>query len=223
MPDCNYCEESFADEEAYLEHLHAAHDEGELSRIDRRRVEQEVGYEEDGGLPTGPLIIGGLLLFTMGVLVYVTFFVWGGSGTASGPMADVAQTPTNVGDAHEHGKINVTIDGQTLDFSQARFQNPQESPAFHFEGGDGSAWHVHAEGVTLEYGMATLGIDVNRTAVTYQDTTYRDSDPNTNVIVQVNNESVNPATYELSGVDSATGQGGDFVRIIVETNVSESN
>jgi len=223
MPDCNYCEESFADEEAYLEHLHEAHDKGELSRIDRRRVEQQVGYDDDGGLPTGPLIIGGLLLFTAGVLVYVTFFVWGGSSTASGPVGDVAQTPTNVGGVHEHGQINVTIDGQTLDFSQSQFQNPQQYQAFHFEGGDGSAWHVHAEGVTLEYAMATLGIDVSQDTVMYDGTTYRDSDPNTNVSVTVNGEQVDPATYELSGVGAATGQGGDFVRIHVETNVTDSN
>jgi len=220
MPDCNYCAESFADEDAYLEHLHAAHDEGELSRIDRRRVEQHVGDGGDGGFPTGPVVLGGLLLFTVGVIVYVTFFVWGGSSAATTPMGDVAQTPTNVGDAHEHGHINVTIDGQTLDFSQPRFQKPQQYPGYHFEAGDGSAWHVHAEGVTLEYAMATLGIDVTRSTVTYDGTTYRDTDPGTNVTVQVNNESVNPATYELEGVGPDNGDGGDFVRILVETNES---
>ena len=135
-------------------------------------------------------------------------------------MSDVEQTPTNVGDVHEHGRINVTIDGQTLDFSQPQFQKPQEHPGFHFEAGDGSAWHAHAEGVTLEYAMATLGIDVTETTVTYEETTYRGRDPNTNVTVQVNNESVDPATYELSGVDSPNGQGGDFVRILVELNES---
>lgn len=223
MPDCNYCEESFADEESYLDHLHAAHDEGELSRIDRRRVEQHVG-DDGGGLETGPVILGGLLLFTAGVLVYVTFFVWGGSGTAASKMLnDISQTPTNVGEAHEHGRINVTIDGQTLDFSQSRFQKPQQFRAFHFEGGDGTAWHVHAEGVTLEYAMATLGIDVSDNTVTYGGTTYRDSDPNTNVTVQVNNESVDPETYELDGVESASGQGGDYIRILVETNGSDGS
>ena len=37
MPDCDYCEESFADEDAYLDHLADVH-EGELGAIDRRRV-----------------------------------------------------------------------------------------------------------------------------------------------------------------------------------------
>jgi hypothetical protein len=211
MPDCNYCSESFDDEEEYLDHLHADHDESELSRIDRRRVEQHMGTGDGGDLPTGPLIIVGILVFTGAVLVYVTFFV-GVDGPPGGN--DVAQTPYGLDTAHGHGTIDVTIDGQTLDFSRQRYQ--LEDDAFHFEGGDGDVWHTHAQGVTLEYAMSTLGIDVNSTSVTFEGETYSARDPNTEVIIEVNGNSVNPKTYVLDGAESVSNADrGDHVRIVV--------
>lgn len=211
MPDCNYCAESFDDEEGYLEHLHADHDESELSRIDRRRVDQHTGAGEGGGFPTGPAIIVGILLFTGAVLVYVTFFVG-----VDGPPgdSDVAQTPYGLDTAHGHGLIDVTIDGQTLDFSRQRYQ--LEDDAFHFEGGDGQVWHTHAQGVTLEYAMSTLGIDVNSTSVTFDGETYSARDPNTEVAIEVNGNSVDPKTYVLDGAESASNADqGDHIRILV--------
>lgn len=211
MPDCNYCEESFDDEEAYLEHLHADHDESELSRIDSRRVEQHTGADEGGGLPTGPLIIVGILAFTGLVLVYVTFFVGGDGPPGNG---DVAQTPYGLDTVHGHGTINVTIDGRTLDFSQQQYQ--VQDDAFHFEGGNGDVWHTHAQGVTLEYAMSTLGIDVNRTTVTFDGETHSARDPNTEVVIEVDDRSVNPKTYVLDGAESASNADqGDHIRIIV--------
>lgn len=215
MPDCDYCEASFADEDSYLTHLHEAHDTDELSRIDQRRVEQAMG-DDDDERATGPIILGGLLVFTAGILVYVTFFM--GSG---GPQVDPANADRQPGAvdraSHQHGTINVTIDGQQLDFSRDRFQNPGQYPAFHFENGNGRVWHVHAENVTLEYAMATLGIGVKRDKIRYDGTTYSESDGNTNVTVLVNNRSVDPTSYVLRGVPSDTGEGGDHIEIVVTT------
>lgn len=42
MSDCRYCEQTFEEETALREHLHDAHEQDELSRIDRKRVEQYV-------------------------------------------------------------------------------------------------------------------------------------------------------------------------------------
>jgi hypothetical protein len=39
MPDCRYCDAAFEDDEKFTEHLAAAHDWEELSRIDRKRIE----------------------------------------------------------------------------------------------------------------------------------------------------------------------------------------
>ncbi len=221
MPECNYCGDSFEDGQSQLEHLRDEH-EGELGTIDRRRVEEELGTSDDsGGLPTGPLVLGLVLAVAIVIVGYV-IFVHGAGGSAgeSGTVNDisVAQMPGQPAQSeHGHGLINVTIDGQELDFSQARFQRPREFSAFHFEGGDGRVWHKHASGVTLEYAMATLGIDVSEASVTFDGTTYRDSDPGTNVTVTVNGEPVDPETYELSGASDQSPEQGDFIRIIVTT------
>jgi hypothetical protein len=221
MPECNYCGESFADEDAYLDHLAADHEEGELSRIDRRRVASHAG-DDDGGLPLGPIVIGGLILFSAAVIGYTTLFM--GDTPNQFDITQVAQTPAdNVGAVHEHGTINVTIDGETLDFSRPRFQNPQQYRAFHFEGGNGDVWHKHASGVTLEYAMKTLGIETNRTAVAYDDTLYKESDPGTEITFMVNGREVDPTTYELQGVESTANAGqGDHIRLVVRTNASGS-
>jgi hypothetical protein len=219
MPECNYCGESLGDEDAYLDHLDADHSRGDLSRIDRRRVENHAG-DDDGGLSLAPFLIGGLILFSAGVIGYTTIFM--GDTPNQYAITQVAQSPQdNVGAVHEHGTINVTIDGETLDFSQPQFQNPGQYQAFHFEGGNGDVWHKHASGVTLEYGMKTLDIEMNQSAIAYDGTIYMADDPGTSITVTVNGEPVDPATYELQGAQDTGNAGqGDHIRILVETNGS---
>ena len=52
MAECDYCSESFDGEEALLEHMRDEH-EGELGRIDQRRVADLEGEETE--VPTGPI------------------------------------------------------------------------------------------------------------------------------------------------------------------------
>jgi len=55
MPDCPYCEYSFADESDIREHLYEDHKDDDLSRIDTKRVDQYVdehGLEESDGNDT---------------------------------------------------------------------------------------------------------------------------------------------------------------------------
>jgi len=80
MENCDYCTESFDDEEAYLDHLAEAHD-GELGPIDRRRVGDR--GDDDSGLPFGPVLLGVLLVFAVGLAVYTTQLS-GGGATADG-------------------------------------------------------------------------------------------------------------------------------------------
>jgi len=216
MPECDYCEETFEDERSHLEHLGTDHEE-ELGAIDRRRVDEAVG-DDDGGLPTGPLVLGVVLGVSVLIGGYVVFAGGsGGGGTVNGIA--VAQTPGAVSEAaHEHGTIRMTVDGERVDFGDPEYQRPREFGAFHFEGGDGRVWHKHASGVTLEYAMATLGIEVSAEAVTVDGETYRDSDPGTNVSVTVDGEPVDPATYELEGASAADAAGGDTIRIAVTTD-----
>lgn len=210
MPDCSYCGAAFDDEGEYLDHLAAAH-ETELRAIDRRRLEQR--EDDDGGLPVGPLVLGGVIGVALLLVVYVTVFLGNGGSTGAG---DVAQQPGEVGSAHEHGTINVTIDGQTLDFSRERYQLAADR--FHFEGGT-EVWHKHATGVTLAYAMSTLDIDVSEDSVTFDGTTYSASDPETSITITVNGEPVDPETYVIQGESAgADAEQGDHIRIVVETS-----
>lgn len=211
MEECSYCGQSFDNEEAYLAHLAGEH-EGELSAIDRRRVEGHGAEREGGGLPTGPLVLGVVLGVAVLLVVYVTLFM--GSG-ASG--ADVGQ----VGSAHEHGTINVTIDGETLDFSRDRYQVGETgNRRLHFEGGT-AVWHKHATGITVEYALSVHGIQVTEDSVTVDGTTYRASDPGTEVTVEVNGEPVDPSEYVIQGASAASAaEQGDHIRVVVRTNGS---
>jgi hypothetical protein len=87
MVDCEYCEESFDGDDAYLDHLADTHD-GELGAIDRRRVEEHTGGKDDGTLPIGPIVIGIVVVFAIGLTAYVTQL----SGDSGGGDADLVGT-----------------------------------------------------------------------------------------------------------------------------------
>jgi hypothetical protein len=210
MPDCEYCGESFAGEDQYLHHLHDEHYD-ELGNIDRRRVDDAVG-DDDGGIPTGPLAVVGVVLAAALIVGYVVFVAGGNGGGGDGATVNgiaVEQTPTGepFQGTHYHGTIEMAVGGEHVDFSQRQYQ--VQADAFHFENNDGERWHAHAPGVTLEYAMATLGIHVTESTVTYDGTTYRDGDEGTTVVVEVNGESVDPTSYVL--------QDGDAVHIEVRS------
>lgn len=110
---------------------------------------------------------------------------------------------------HVHGPIQFVVNGSEVDFTRDRYQNPSEHPHFHFENGE-DHWHAHSWSVTLGYAMDTLeGINVSDSSVTYNGTTYEESEPGVNVTVQVNGEPVDPDEYVLKD--------GDEIRIVVET------
>lgn len=185
MPECDYCGASHDDEEAHLNHLESEHYD-ELGPIDRRRVDDVTGGSE---IPWGPIAIGVVLLAAAGIVGYVVFVVGGSGGSNIGQP----------GSAHYHGTLNVTITGTTYDFSDPRWNNFQEYPRFHFEGQNDPRWHAHATGVTLEYGMRTIGMEVDENAITWQGEEYVDGE-GYEVIVQVNGNDVGP-NYVLKGQD----------------------
>ena len=82
MPECDYCEASFDDEDAYLDHLADSH-EGELGAIDGRRVRSRTS-DDEGGLPLGMIIVGVIVVLALGLAVYVTQLFGGGSADADG-------------------------------------------------------------------------------------------------------------------------------------------
>lgn len=192
MTDCDYCGASFGDEDAHLDHLREEHLD-ELGPIDKRRVGAADG---DDGLPTAPVALGAVVVAAAAIVGYV-IFVAGGSGGGTVNGFEVQQTPTGEPSqaSHYHGPMNMTVNGERVDFSQDKYQ--QNAVPFHFERGNGDRWHVHTPGVTLEYGMATLDIGVTEDSVTFRNTTYEDSDEGTTVVVEVNGNGVDPADYVL--------------------------
>jgi hypothetical protein len=214
MRDCPHCGESFeetdAGEIAFLEHLRDDHP-GEFGAVDRRRLDQ-LGGDPDGGLSRTALLLAGLALVVVGIVAFVTF---GLGGSSADDTVDANLTPSNVGSVHSHGTMEVVVLGDRIDFSQQRYQ--LQANAFHFEGGEGRVWHVHAQGVTLEWALSSLGIEVTERSVTVDGTTYRDSDPDYTVRVTVDGEPVDPSTYVLDGPQDAQNaqSQGDNVRIVV--------
>ena len=211
MRDCPHCAESFDTEVAHLEHLRDEHP-GEFGSVDERRLAQLGGDGDDGGSNTA-FLLGGLAVAVVGVVVVVTFFL-GGSSPESG--VDATRTPSNVGAVHSHGTMEMVVLGDRVDFSREEYQ--LQANAFHFEGGDGRVWHGHAQGVTLEWAMASLGIEITETSVTFDGTTYRDNSSEWEVVVQVDGNDVDPDQFVLAGVsdEQAARRGeGQNVRIVV--------
>lgn len=109
---------------------------------------------------------------------------------------------------HIHGDITFAVNGTEVDFSEERYQTNHQ--LFHFEGGHADPWHAHSYSITLKWAMDSLdGIEVSEDSVTYNGTTYDDSDAGTTVTIEVNGEPVDPSEYYLKD--------GDTVRIVVET------
>lgn len=209
MPDCDYCEESFGSETAYLKHLEGTH-KGELGPIDKRRIGEVDDDDSSLADAAGPIALGAIVLFAGAIIAYLVFFA--GSGSAS-------DGPSDLGSVHGHGTINMTVTGERVDFSRPEYQRPGENSFFHFEGGNGRIWHVHGEGVTLQYAMNSLDIGVTDDSVTFQGTTYEDSDPEYDVEVTVGGQDVVPSEYVLTGSsrtpEARRTSSGSHVRIIV--------
>lgn len=195
MPECRYCGETFNNDDAHRSHLKTAHAD-ELGPIDQRRLSVD---EDDDGVSLRLVALGVIILLAGVVVVYATLMGSDGAGRVI--------EPRDTGAVHYHGTINVTVENQSVDFGQPRFQYESTGvDAFHFEDGDGSEWHVHARSVTLQWAMATVGLEVSEETVTADGTTYGD-DPDETAIVEVDGESVEPSTYIL--------QEGDHIRIVV--------
>lgn len=115
MPECDYCGAPFDDEPALLSHLAEDH-EGELGRIDRRRVADAT--EEGGDVPTGPIAIILILVVSAAVVAFVIF--GGGNGGAAAqptPVPLEGVTPSGVEGAElpQAGDEAALGDVQTFD------------------------------------------------------------------------------------------------------------
>ncbi|MDY7083393.1 MAG: hypothetical protein SXQ77_13565 [Halobacteria archaeon] len=202
MESCDYCDKSFEAEDEYLKHLDKNHYD-ELNRIEKRRVDNAM-EEEDGGIGFGTVAV--LAVIGVGIVVAVYFVFVGGGSESSGSGGSITQ-PHSLGSRHYHGSLNVTVGGETIDFSQPKYQvRNTGANYFHFENGNGERWHVHGQRVTLRYAMSTLDIGVTDSTVTYDGTTYNASNPGTSISITANGEPVDPSEYVM--------QRGDSIKIV---------
>lgn len=187
MEACRYCDETFADEDAYLDHLEAAHP-SELSRIDERRVAQRRSASEreipQVAYHAGAAVV--ILLLLAGVYLAL-------SGVSSNERI------------HEHGELILEIDGERYHFED--HQQHREPDRFHFHPND-ALWHMHPDRLTVEEAMDELGAPVTETSISVGGTTYDDEDPNVSVTMTLNGESLD--------LDEDLEE-GDRIEIIVET------
>lgn len=107
---------------------------------------------------------------------------------------------------HPHGTLNVTVKGDSIDFSSKKRAHADRFFHLH-EDESTNQWHAHSTNITLEYAIKTFdGMSVTNSSVTVDNQTYRD-DANTNVSITVDGEPVDPSTYVLKD--------GDTVRVVV--------
>ncbi|SDK46429.1 ubiquitin family protein [Natronorubrum texcoconense] len=196
MPECDYCDASFSDETAYLEHLASDH-EGQLGRIDRRRVEDHRGTGGDGDDESL-----GLAVYGFGAILGVIVLALVGYVVMMGVSDDGESR------VHDHGQLTVEVDGETFDFEQQAYYYQELGGTFHFHPGDGNVWHMHPERVTLEEAMEDVTMPITDSSITIEGETYADEEPETSVDIAVDGQTVD-LDYEL--------QDGDHVQIVVET------
>lgn len=205
---CSYCGESIADEryETHLARNHA----GELSAIDRRRVDPSP--DESAGrnllLYAGVGVV--LVLFTFG---YVSVFLMSGTTASS-----AAIQPDSSALIHEHGTIDVRYDDTVVDFDDPQFI--ERDGCFHFHAyDDAEIWHAHCEDVTIEYAVETLGMELTADRFVVDDMEFTEENGDS-ISVTVDGEEVDPQEYVLYGVESvddAMDGEGDHVEIVVES------
>lgn len=204
--DCEYCDKTHHGEKPHLKHLKKSHYD-DLKPIDKRRVDETVG-EATGAQSVftdniGGIVVGSFVILGVAV-IYVTLTMGGGTPDVS----DGVQTPGAQGAVHEHAPFSVSIDGETVDFSQSKYQVTNDK--VHFEGGDGSTIHFHAPGATIAYILEAHSFTIadNGETLSFNGETYSVSDGDT-IQYRVDGESVNPYTYEL--------EEGERIRVIVES------
>lgn len=219
MAECSYCGSSFEDEESLVAHHRDEHYD-ELGRIDRRRVDATAGDSDSGTII--PYVIAGGAIGVVLIGLLAAIFILGGGNGASAPLytEDVETTPSGFNALHEHGLIDVTIDGEEFDFATDSDLIEADPFWFHVHGGN-NVWHTHGEDITLEYALATFGIEVDEggSVVEYNGVRYDDADPDTTVEITVNGEAVDPMEYVPRGVQGATqaaATDGDHIRVVVE-------
>lgn len=125
------------------------------------------------------------LVFYSAILILVVLFLW--QWLSKGALANQLnqlQKYNNqlqllsgigpLGSTHIHSDVKVYINGQSIDFSQRKYQ--LATSFIHFEDGLGDVVHVHATGMTIGHLFRSLGMDFNNNCAVIEGKNYCNED-----------------------------------------------
>ena len=93
---------------------------------------------------------------------------------------------------HIHADVKVYINGQSIDFSQKKYQ--LTTSYMHFEDGLGEVVHLHATGLTMNHLFKSLNGDFNNNCLTFEGQSYC-NDGNKKIKLYVNGKQNNEFGY----------------------------
>jgi len=130
------------------------------------------------------------------------------SGETTGETATGNESTTDNGTTDDRtaamtGRLLVAMEGEDTHFADA---DSAESE-FWINESQEHTWHASTESVTLADALESIGIEASADSLTYDGTTYRESEANTSVGYRVDGEVVkNPSEHELESDDLVTVQ-----------------
>lgn len=106
---------------------------------------------------------------------------------------------------HDHGTLDIVIDGRTLDLDQPPYH--ELHPQFHVHEDSGNLWHHHPasltsildfEPMTLEEAFDALRMEATADTFALHGTTFDGADPDTSVSITVDDDPVDPAEVTIA-------------------------
>lgn len=88
-------------------------------------------------------------------------------GAVAAGLFYAGQNPYVLGSTHEHAVFAVKLDGQTIDFSQGKYQ--VASRYIHVENSDGTTLHLHALGVPFSEFLKSVDMKMENNCFTRDD------------------------------------------------------
>ena len=113
--------------------------------------------------------------------------------------------------AHDHGSLDIVIDGQLTDLDQPRFHDLH--PEFHIHPGHGNRWHHHPrtladmfsfELLTLNEALTAMGAEFRDNTLTFDGAVYDTTDPTVTITLRVNGVDVDPDNHVIGDGDHIT-------------------
>jgi len=160
MVDCDYCGESFDNEDAYLAHLSDSH-EGELGAIDQRRVDSSNSDDDESGISLGVVAVGVVVVLAAGVAIYVTQLAGGGGSPdgieasdldGSGDAERLAAVEQFESEGAQHVGAGSDIDYERVPpLSGPHYNTPTEGGFYEEQQDPGNLVHALEHGAVVIY------------------------------------------------------------------------